>query len=115
MPDRAYLDAHPEYAERERARLAGRDRRRTARPPERPRASRATPAVPPLYPELNRGAAVAFLEDELRMDLAQERELARLDRRIRDVDAHLEAYAARERAWRSLTMPLVFEGPSPDE
>jgi hypothetical protein len=96
---RNWRAAHPEYRERERLRAKKRgDRtaeyaRRNAK-----RASRAIPEIPPLYPHLQRGKALSFWEDELRLDLAQERALAVLEGR--DPDAAARAYAARETNWQ---------------
>lgn len=57
-----------------------------------------TTPLPALYPELNHGKAVAFWEDELRMDLAQERALAELEGN--DPDEAVRRYHARESNWR---------------
>lgn len=69
------------------------------------RASRALPPLGPLFPELVRGQRLSFWEDELRMDLAQEAALARIEGR--DEALAVRAYRAREIAWRSLTAPLI--------
>jgi len=58
-----------------------------------------------LYPELNHGTKIAFWEDELRMDLAQERILAELEGR--DPDEAARAYEAREKGWNLMTKELV--------
>jgi hypothetical protein len=75
------------------------------------RAARRGPALPdlaPLFPHLRRGAVLAFRDEELRMDLEQERALAELEGR--DPDAAAAAYARRERAWSALTTELDPEG-----
>lgn len=65
----------------------------------------ARPApLPLLMPELQRGARVAFWEDELRLDLAQEARLAELEGR--DPARAIAAYRARETSWRAHTAPL---------
>jgi hypothetical protein len=56
-------------------------------------------------PELQHGTSVAFWEDELRLDLYQERQLAILEGR--DPDAAAAAYRARETNWRGHTAPLL--------
>ncbi len=61
--------------------------------------------LPLLMPELQHGRAIAFWEDELRLDLAQERELALLEGR--DPVAAVAAYRARETSWRGHTAPLA--------
>jgi hypothetical protein len=71
------------------------------------RPSRAAEPLPVLRPELQRGGAVAFWEDELRLDLQQERELAKLQNRNPDKAA--ERYRAREMAWYNLTESI--DGP----
>lgn len=60
--------------------------------------------LPLLMPDLQHGRAVAFWDDELRLDLAQERELALLEGR--DPIAAVAAYRARETSWRGHTAPL---------
>ena len=67
----------------------------------------AAPPLPILMPELQRGARVAFWEDELKLDLAQEGRLAELEGR--DPAAAIAAYRARELSWLAHTAPL-FEG-----
>lgn len=69
------------------------------------RRPRAIPPLPLLMPELQHGAKVAFWEDELRLDLAQEASLAELDGR--DPAAAVAAYRARETSWRAHTAPLL--------
>jgi hypothetical protein len=64
--------------------------------------------LPELYPELRRGHGISFWDDELRMDLAQERELAKLERRA----GRVKEYLAREIAWKRMTVPLTDKGPS---
>lgn len=58
-----------------------------------------------LMPELQRGARVAFWEDELRLDLHQERELALLEGR--DPVVAVAAYRARETNWWAHIAPLI--------
>jgi hypothetical protein len=58
-------------------------------------------------PELQRGARVAFWDDELRLDLAQEARLAELEGR--DPIAAIAAYRGRELAWRAMTCPVLEE------
>lgn len=48
---------------------------------------------------------MAYWEDELRMDLAQERALAELEGR--DPDAAETRYANREKLWHSHALPLI--------
>lgn len=67
------------------------------------RASLPVP-IPMLYPHLQRGGALSFWEDELRIDLAQERHLAILEGR--DPDDAVRRYRAREMGWRAVTYPL---------
>lgn len=57
--------------------------------------------LPPIYPELNRGTSISFWEDELRMDLAQERALAELEGR--NPVAAAKAYWTRENVWIRIT------------
>lgn len=61
--------------------------------------------LPALYPDLQHGGTVSFWDDELRLDLAQERALAAL---TGDPSAVTE-YRAREWAWRRITVPLPVE------
>lgn len=63
--------------------------------------------VPTLLPHLQHGTAVAFWEDELRLDLHQEGELARLEGR--DPAIAIAAYRARETNWRAHTAPMLTE------
>ncbi len=60
--------------------------------------------LPMLYPELNHGGSLAFWEDELRMDLAQERELALLEGL--DPVEKIKAYKRREKTWVKITVPF---------
>lgn len=112
---RKYRASHPEYAARDRA------RRRAARYARAPRGDRSAEyakrnaarsgshrdPLPLLYPELQHGNAISFWEDELRIDIEQERWLARLEGR--DEDAAVKACRRRELAWRSVTAPLIEE------
>jgi hypothetical protein len=114
MPDAAYYRAwraaHPEYRKRQAAvraehrRVHGRESRANEY-----RKSRAQPyePLPVLYPELNHGSAMSFWEDELRMDLAQERALAELEGV--DPDEAVLAYRRREKAWLAFAAPLIEE------
>lgn len=109
---RAWRAAHPEYRARqnrlrqERRRAQGRGDR-TAEYTRRNahRASRAEPELPLLMPELQRGRRVSFYDDELRLDVAQERALARLEGR--DEEEAARAYTRRELGWVSWTLPLL--------
>lgn len=118
MPDAAYYRAwrarNAAYRAREVARSrarreAGGRGDRTKEYSNRNAARRTGPTepLPQLYAHLRRGAALSFWNDELAMDLAQERELARLEGR--DPEEAARHYGARERAWRALTMPLADE------
>ena len=105
---------------RARRRLAGNPVRRRAgyvrdrsKERRRPRPSRALPRLVPLIETLgrtpgletvSRGLKVAFWHEELVLDLAQERELARLEGR--DPEAAVTAYRRRELDWRSRTVVL---------
>jgi hypothetical protein len=93
--------AHPEY----RAREARRPRLHHSLGEKRK--SRAVEVVPllPVYASLQRGVAMSFWEDELRIDLAQERELAKLEGR--DPDQAAKEYRAREQQWFQLALPLL--------
>lgn len=64
-----------------------------------------TPRVEPLMSTLQRGVRLAFWDDELRLDLAQERSLALLEGR--DPERAVAVYRARETAWRAITAPLL--------
>lgn len=110
-----------EYRRRrcEELRAYNRERRQTPKVREQRRASearrRAKQAVlaqeplPMLYPHLQRGTAVSFWEDELRLDLEQEAALARLEGRC-PVEA-VRKYRAREAAWSRITGPLIYDQP----
>lgn len=111
MPDAAYFRRYRARRKAEgRPVDAGRDRRRAVRAPEdrtreyARRGSRAVPRLPLLYPSTQRGARVAFRDDELRLDLAQERALALVEGR--DPEAAVREYARREARWIRLTVPL---------
>jgi hypothetical protein len=52
-----------------------------------------------------RGVRLSFWDDELRMDLEQERALAVVGGM--DPDAAVALYRAREHAWRRMTCPLI--------
>ncbi len=102
---------------RQRRRLAGNTVRRRAgyvRPPRGDRSaeyalrrSLGVPTVPLLLPHLQQGRRLAFWEDELRLDLHQEAELAVLEGR--DPAAAVAAYRAREISWLAHTAPLFSE------
>ena len=79
------------------------EQRRRDRGPERvdPREE----PLPAVYPALQRGTRISFWQDELRIDLAQEAALARLEGH--DPDAAVAAYRRREVAWRAVTCPLA--------
>jgi hypothetical protein len=103
---RKWRAEHPEYRAREAERAARRRQKGRDRSKEyASRKSRAKAPVEPLgvlFPHLVRGARISFWEDELRMDLAQEAELARLEGR--DPEQAVKEYSAREnthRAWVS--------------
>ena len=85
------------------SRTARHDERRRSVRPSRARAP-ADP-LPVLYPELQTGTVVAFWEDELRLDLEQERQLAMLEGA--DVDDAVRRYQRRELLWRDLTRGLT--------
>lgn len=110
---RAWRAAHPAYRDRqcllraEHRRLHPRDRTgEYAR-----RASRALPAVAPLtplFPDLQRGTRLSFWEDELRMDVRQERSLAELEGR--DPAVAEASLRARETSWWHHIAPLYEYG-----
>jgi hypothetical protein len=110
---RAYYAADREkHRDRERARTR---RWKAANPDKvreqhrRRRASQVvdTTPLPALYPELNHGSGIAFWEDELRMDLAQERALAECEGR--DPIVAIADYRRRELAWRQFAAPVLEE------
>jgi hypothetical protein len=114
MADAAYWRAY-RAANRDRLNAQQRARRATHRPSRgdrsaesagRPsRAAAGDAPLPVLFPKLVRGVALSFWEDELRMDLHQERILAALEGR--DPDAAAKLYRAREVAWHRWTGPLL--------
>jgi hypothetical protein len=61
-----------------------------------------------LMPVLQHGSHLSFWEDELRLDLAQEDALARIEGR--DPAEAVEHYRLREKRWYNLTCPLLFDG-----
>ena len=63
-----------------------------------------TPPLPSLFPDLDRGGAVSWWQDELRKDLRQEAALAVLEGR--DPDEAVRSYRARERSWWWHIAPL---------
>ncbi len=116
MPDaayyRAYRAAHPDYRKREAARRAA--RRRAMTPEERRKdrgqrkpAPRFEPLMP-LMPALQHGTAISYWEDELRLDLAQEAQLAVLEGV--DPKVAVAAYRRRENAWRHFICPFLVDG-----
>ena len=66
------------------------------------------PELAPLFPDLVRGSRVSFWDDELRMDLRQERALAIIEGK--DPAVAVQSYRAREIAWSSLTCPFMLAG-----
>lgn len=113
-----YRAAHPEYRQREIARVRrhkqthGRGDRHAeyARYYARTVVQKPThEPLPVLFPGLVRGTSVSFWEDELRMDLEQERALALLEGR--DPDAAIVAYRKREvsERWRGVTFDRVAD------
>jgi hypothetical protein len=98
-----YRASHPDYAARDRAQRRARKTRspRGDRSAEyaRRNAKRGTTSepLPMLYPHLQVGKTIAFWEDELRLDLEQERVLAELEGR--DPVQAVHSYRARERGW----------------
>ena len=116
MPDAAYYRAwradHPEYRQRELARL--RARRAGMTTEERQKDRGVYKPIPPaeplplLLPALQHGTSISFWEDELRLDLAQEDRLAALEGS--DPRAAVDAYRRREIAWRHHTCPFLVDG-----
>lgn len=116
MADAAYYRewraAHPEYAKRQNELRNARRKRngrgdRSKEYAQRSRVRVDTTPLPPLYPELQHGKALSFWDDELRMDLAQERALAELEGR--DPDEAVKVYAVREGSWHFRTMAIIEE------
>ena len=104
--------AHPEYRQREAERSRARKQAMTPEERRRDRGRRKpVPPIeplPPLFPGLQRGAAIAFWDDELRMDLAQERALAELEGA--DPDLAAREYGKREMDWFHFTVPISPDG-----
>lgn len=107
---REWRAAHPGYREREAARNRA---RKAAMTPEQRRLDRGKPKpkpklqqkpLPVLMPGLQRGAAISFWEDELRLDLAQEMALALIEGR--DTQQAVTDYKKREHMWRAMTCPI---------
>lgn len=100
--------AHPAYRKREAERSRARKLEMTPEQRRRDRGQRKPipPFEPlvPLFPHLQHGSAIAFWEDELRMDLAQERVLAVLEGR--DPDRAVRLYRVREINWHNYTVPI---------
>ena len=73
--------------------------------------------LPLLMPHLQRGVHISFWEDELRLDLAQERALAELEGR--DPEQAAAAYHARESNWYERAayqlLPSLCTGPIVDD
>jgi hypothetical protein len=63
--------------------------------------------MPILRPETQHGTRVSFWEDELRLDLEQERVLAALEGQ--DPDSAVTRYRSREYAWKRITCPAMEE------
>lgn len=112
---RRWRAAHPEYRKRDNAerkrrrRQAGPRRDRSAEYARRNAARRIglPEPLPELFPDLVRGSALLFREEDLARDLRQEAELARLEGR--DPDAAVRSYAARERAWWLYAAPILID------
>jgi len=109
-----YRASHPEYAARDRARrnlrrYAHGPRDRSAEYARRNALRNHAPAEPlqQLYPDLNHGTSVAFWEDELRMDIEQEKILAVLEGK--DPEKAAKTYATRELAWHWRTVYFLGE------
>jgi hypothetical protein len=109
---RKYRASHPEYAARDRARSRTRKTKRTrvdrtAEYAKRnaKRGSRAMGPLPVLFPHIVHGTRLSFWQDELKMDLEQERELALLEGR--DPVEAVRAYRRRETNWFLITGPLL--------
>lgn len=101
---RKWRAAHPEYQARERQRLRSQTRNHhTAGERRKSRAIDREP-LPPLFPELHHGAALSWWDEELRLDLKQEAELALLEGR--DPVLAVRQYASREVAWYRATREL---------
>ena len=99
---RKYRATHPEYAARDRARA----RKRTRKPRDRTAeyAKRRRPPAPePLAPPTD---LLVRRESLLLEDLAQERELAKLERK--DPDAAVRAYRRREHEFIYRTRALTI-------
>lgn len=97
---RAYNKARRQQPKLKAQRRAAEIRRRARRREEQ------SHPLPLLMPHLQRGAALSFWDDELRLDLAQEAALAELEGR--DPREAVQAYLARENAWRKITVPLLY-------
>jgi len=108
---RSWRAAHPEYRARQN-RLRHERRRRNGRGDRRreyaKRASRAAPQLTPLFPDIKRGASVAFWDEELQADLRQEAVLAALEGR--DPAEAVRAYAVREWSWHRSTNAYLDRG-----
>jgi hypothetical protein len=104
---RAWRATHPEYRERERLATIARHARRIRTDRSVEYARRTSRAVPRLEPLPGHGVRIAFWEDELRLDLAQERHLAILEGRDPDLAARI--YRTRELIWHRITTTLEAE------
>jgi hypothetical protein len=103
-----YRAAHPSYRKKEAERRKQRKAAMTAEERQKDRGirkSRAIPEVPLLMPHLLRGGSISFWEDELRLDLEQERQLALLENR--NPDQALKEYRSREYTWKRLTASIL--------
>lgn len=110
---RRWRAEHPDYRARQteirrqrRLRVGRGDRteeyrRRAAKRPK------AEEPLGPLFPDLVRGATLAFWNEELAADLRQERSLAELEGR--DPEEAARAYRLRETLWTAMTAPLLEE------
>jgi hypothetical protein len=80
---------------------------RATRRPVRGSWRRPSRAIPRLEPLPGHGIRIAFWEDELRLDLVQERHLAVLEGR--DPDLAAATYRTRELTWHRITTTLPAE------
>lgn len=106
MPDAAYYRAwraaHPGYAKRQteikRKRRASHGREdRTKEFANRKSKAGSSEPIPQLYEEVRNGRGVSFLQDEMRMDMEQEKALALIEGR--DPAEAARAYRMKEAAW----------------
>ena len=117
MPDaaywREYRAAHRERLcaqQREQRKLKPRVRGdRSAEYARRKTRAHPVPDLPVLFPRLHHGCVLSFWDEELRMDLEQERSLAILEGRCPETAAR--TYRSRETAWKHMTIPFLLDGP----